>query len=52
MFHHLCVFGRCENIHGMFRCICDEGYQLDPTGGKNLIENLVSLSFRLANTNA
>ena len=33
MFNNLCVFGRCENIYGMFRCICDEGYQLDKTGG-------------------
>jgi len=22
-----------ENIHGMFRCHCDNGYQLDSTGG-------------------
>ena len=33
MFNNLCVFGRCENIYGMFRCVCDEGYQLDKTGG-------------------
>lgn len=33
MFSNLCVYGQCENIYGMFRCICDEGYHLDETGG-------------------
>ena len=33
MFSNLCVFGRCENIYGMFRCICDKGYTLDESGG-------------------
>lgn len=35
MFNNLCVFGTCENIFGTFRCECNEGYQLDNTGGKN-----------------
>lgn len=34
MFNNLCVFGNCENIFGTFRCECNEGYQLDNTGGK------------------
>ncbi|CAG2053759.1 unnamed protein product [Timema podura] len=34
MFSNLCVFGRCDNIFGMFRCECDEGYALDGSGGK------------------
>ena len=33
MFSNLCVFGQCENIYGMFRCICDKGFQLDESGG-------------------
>ena len=33
MFSNLCVFGKCENIYGMFRCICDKGFQLDESGG-------------------
>ena len=33
MFSNLCVFGRCENEFGMFRCICDEGYHRDHSGG-------------------
>lgn len=33
MFSNLCVFGRCENIFGMFRCECHEGYKLDGSGG-------------------
>lgn len=33
MFNNLCVFGVCENIFGTFRCECNEGYQLDNTGG-------------------
>lgn len=30
---NLCVFGSCENLPGMFRCVCDEGYELDRGGG-------------------
>lgn len=30
---NICVFGSCENLPGMFRCICDEGYELDRGGG-------------------
>lgn len=33
MFSNLCVFGKCENIYGMFRCICDKGFTLDESGG-------------------
>lgn len=33
MFNNLCVFGRCENIFGMFRCECNDGYKLDGSGG-------------------
>lgn len=33
MFHNLCVYGKCENIFGMFRCVCDDGYKLDGSGG-------------------
>ncbi|KAL8595714.1 hypothetical protein ACOMHN_012134 [Nucella lapillus] len=33
MFHNLCVNGRCENVFGMFRCVCNQGYKLDITGG-------------------
>lgn len=28
----LCYNGRCENMPGMFRCACDEGFQLDKQG--------------------
>lgn len=28
----LCIHGRCENMPGMFRCICDDGFQLDKQG--------------------
>lgn len=28
----LCKHGRCENMPGMFRCICDDGFQLDKQG--------------------
>ena len=33
VFRNLCVHGRCENVFGMFRCICNQGYTLDITGG-------------------
>ena len=33
MFRNLCVNGRCENVFGMFRCICNKGFELDDTGG-------------------
>lgn len=33
MFPNLCVNGQCENVFGMFRCICNQGYKLDITGG-------------------
>lgn len=33
MFSNLCVYGKCENIFGMFRCECDDGYKLDGSGG-------------------
>lgn len=32
-FQQLCVFGTCKNLPGMFHCICDEGYELDRSGG-------------------
>lgn len=32
-FQQLCVFGTCKNLPGMFRCICDEGFELDRSGG-------------------
>ena len=28
----LCNHGRCDNMPGMFRCICDDGFQLDKQG--------------------
>ena len=33
MFSNLCVYGKCENVFGMFRCICDKGFVLDESGG-------------------
>lgn len=33
MFNNLCVFGKCENTFGMFRCECYDGYKLDDSGG-------------------
>lgn len=33
VFHNLCVFGKCENTFGMFRCECNDGYKLDGSGG-------------------
>lgn len=44
MFNNLCVFGNCENIFGTFRCECNEGYQLDNTGGKRSDIRLIFLS--------
>ena len=32
-FQNICVFGQCQNIPGMFRCVCDDGYELDRSGG-------------------
>lgn len=29
---NLCMFGNCENLPGMFHCICKDGYELDKTG--------------------
>lgn len=31
-FPELCTHGRCENLPGMFRCICDRGFQLTRLG--------------------
>ena len=28
----LCYHGHCENMPGMFRCTCDDGFQLDRQG--------------------
>ncbi|KAG0426053.1 hypothetical protein HPB47_026819, partial [Ixodes persulcatus] len=33
VFSNICVYGECENILGMFRCVCNPGYRLDETGG-------------------
>lgn len=33
MFNNLCLNGHCENIFGMFRCECNEGYKPDGSGG-------------------
>lgn len=32
----LCPNGRCENLHGTYKCYCDPGYEVDSTG-KNCI---------------
>lgn len=32
-FADICVNGRCRNIPGLFRCLCDPGYELDRSGG-------------------
>lgn len=32
-FQNICVFGSCQNLPGMFRCVCDDGYELDRSGG-------------------
>lgn len=32
-FQNICVFGTCQNLPGMFRCVCDDGYELDRSGG-------------------
>ena len=32
-FQNICVFGTCQNLPGMFRCVCDKGYELDRSGG-------------------
>ncbi|CAG7728762.1 unnamed protein product, partial [Allacma fusca] len=29
---NICGNGACENMLGTYRCICDHGYQVDPTG--------------------
>jgi hypothetical protein len=28
----ICMFGSCENLPGMFRCMCDNGYEQDQSG--------------------
>lgn len=33
MFNNLCVYGKCENLFGVFRCDCHDGYKLDGSGG-------------------
>lgn len=33
MFNNLCVYGSCENVFGMFKCECNDGYRLDSSGG-------------------
>lgn len=32
----LCPNGRCENLHGTYKCFCNPGYEVDSTG-KNCI---------------
>lgn len=33
VFNTLCVYGKCENTLGIFRCECYDGYKVDGTGG-------------------
>lgn len=28
----VCVNGACENMMGSYRCICDPGFEVDPSG--------------------
>ena len=43
---NICVFGSCENLPGMFRCICGEGYELDRGAGN--CTGVGSTGFRVA----
>ncbi len=45
MFTNLCVYGKCENLIGMFRCECNPGYQADNTGGKDYVPDFHVSSF-------
>lgn len=29
---NICQHGTCENVLGTYRCICDKGFQVDPSG--------------------
>lgn len=37
VFNNICVNGRCENIFGLFKCLCHDGFHLDHTGGRCLV---------------
>lgn len=33
---NICINGMCENLRGIFKCVCDRGYTLDKTGQRYL----------------
>lgn len=45
IFNNLCVYGKCENLVGMFKCECNPGYQIDNTGGNRVCTTVVASLF-------
>lgn len=48
-FDNVCVFGRCVNTYGMFKCICDKGYQSDSIDDCKYLHLLTYYIFPISN---
>lgn len=50
-FDNVCVFGKCENTYGMFKCICDKGYQPDNVDERKYLYLFSHMIYLIININ-
>ena len=47
IFNNLCVNGMCENLIGNYRCLCNNGFRPDASGGNCSGINSILISLKI-----